>query len=119
MKKIIFIYNADSGFFSQLVDGAHKVLSPKTYSCDLCKLTHGSVGIKKEWKEFLEDLPFELEFLHRNELKKVPELQNLDLPLIALQDGSGTKLVLSAEETGKINDLQTLKKTLMNKINLD
>ena len=33
MDKIIFVYNADSGLVNGLIDWAHKIVSPETYSC--------------------------------------------------------------------------------------
>jgi hypothetical protein len=39
--KLLFVYNADSGLAAALFDSAHKLLSPQTYACNLCALTHG------------------------------------------------------------------------------
>ena len=40
MMKLIFVYNAGSGKLNALFDMAHKIVSPTTYECSLCALTH-------------------------------------------------------------------------------
>jgi len=44
--QIIFVYNADSSLFANITDFAHKIVSPKTYSCNLCKLSYGKFSMK-------------------------------------------------------------------------
>lgn len=68
--RLVFVYNADSGFFNLLSDMAHKFVSPDTYDCQLCMLTHGNLGMREQWKEYLDSLPAALEFLHRDEFLK-------------------------------------------------
>lgn len=65
--KLVFVYNADIGLFNTLTDIAHKLLSPSTYQCNLCSLTHGYFAAREEWATFLHDLEAEIEFLHRDE----------------------------------------------------
>jgi len=65
--KLVFVYNADSGLFNTLTDIAHKLISPDTYQCNLCNLTHGYFAAREEWTSFLHDLDAEIEFLHRDE----------------------------------------------------
>ena len=36
---LLFVYNADSGFFNTLADIGHKLFSPATYPCQLCAIT--------------------------------------------------------------------------------
>ena len=63
---LVFVYNADSGLFNTLTDIAHKIFSPDTYSCNLCMITHDNLSMRSEWKDFIEKLDIELEFLHRD-----------------------------------------------------
>jgi len=35
--RIIFVYNTDDGLFNALMDTAHKIFSPATYECSLCR----------------------------------------------------------------------------------
>lgn len=56
MKTLIFIYKAKSDKISKIIDFAHKIVSPSTYSCDLCSLTYWDFSIKKEWREYVDNL---------------------------------------------------------------
>lgn len=70
VQKLIFIYNADSGFRNMIIDGAHKILSPSTYECKLCEITFGAFAEKNIWKKFREKSAIQMEFLHKDEFKK-------------------------------------------------
>ena len=106
MNTLIFVYNADSGFFNMLTDAVHKTLSPSTYQCSLCQLSYGGVKIKKPWREYLKQLPFNKEFLHRNEFREqYPDCQDAQLPAIFIKTESSCIQLVSAEE---INHQQTL-----------
>jgi hypothetical protein len=39
--QLLFVYDTDGGPFNTMVDNAHEILSPNTYACQLCALTHG------------------------------------------------------------------------------
>ncbi|WP_439883504.1 hypothetical protein ACSX1A_10075 [Pontibacter sp. MBLB2868] len=109
MKQVLFIiYNADKGLFSQLTDFAHKIISPTTYSCSLCALTHGNFSMRQEWADYLSQLPLEVKFVYRNEWEHASLVQNF--PLIALQNGEGKiKILLDALELNQIRTLDGLK----------
>ena len=81
-RKLVFVYNADSGLFNTVSDIAHKILSPKTYACKLCALTHGYFSIRETWVSFLQQLDVECEFLHRDELVKQYGIENTEFPVI-------------------------------------
>ncbi len=66
-QKLIFVYNADSGKLSALFDAGHKIVSPETYKCNLCTLTHGSFTERKAWKAFRESVNLNLKFLRKQE----------------------------------------------------
>ena len=53
--KLILVYNATSSIRSKIMDAAHKFISPSTYNCTLCSLTHDNIGPKGSWKEFLRE----------------------------------------------------------------
>lgn len=85
-EKLVFIYNADSGLFNTLSDMAHKLFSPQTYSCDLCRITHGVFSEREEWRAFIESLPVKCEFMHRDEFhRQYPDKQIEDLPALFLK----------------------------------
>jgi len=109
MNKLIFVYNADAGLFSTLTDFTHKILSPGTYSCNLCKLTYGNFQMKKQWQEYLQRLPIEKEFLHKDEfVKKFSQMADLPLPAILVMKEDTPKVFLSAQDINSQNDLKGL-----------
>jgi hypothetical protein len=68
-QELIFVYNANSDFFSTVTDFAHKILSPATYQCHLCALTFGNFSIKQGWKSFIEGLSLKAILLHKDEFE--------------------------------------------------
>jgi len=90
--KLVFVYNADSGVFNTLTDIAHKLMSPGTYKCNLCSLTHGYFKAREEWMTFLDDLGADIEFLHRDEyLDRYPDAK-VDYPAIFVNSQDELKL---------------------------
>ncbi|MGH1365894.1 MAG: hypothetical protein ACRBF0_20210 [Calditrichia bacterium] len=107
--QLVFVYNADSGLFNTMADIAHKLISPQTYSCNLCALTHTAFGMKDDWRDFLETLNAELEFLHRDEFVKAGGSDSADLPAIFLRKEITFDVWMSAAEINKLEDLESLK----------
>jgi hypothetical protein len=64
--RLVFVYNADSGFANTVMDHLHKKLSPSTYACNLCRLAYPGFAMAPAWKAFLASLPVETEFHHRD-----------------------------------------------------
>lgn len=88
--QLLFVYNADSGLYNTLTDMAHKILSPETYACSLCSITHGVFKERDEWRSFIETLPVACTFLHRDDFhQQYPEMGNLSLPTVLLQSDEG------------------------------
>ena len=67
--KLMFVYNANSGKLSAALDIAHKIISPNTYQCNLCSLTHGTFTERDVWKKFREESDTELVFYHKDEFE--------------------------------------------------
>lgn len=112
MKSLIFVYNADSGLASALFDSAHKLLSPGTYSCNLCALTHHLAGEKQDWKTFLQGAKTEMIFLHRDEWeKRYPKFKKEPLPLIATSENENDlpQISIPAEKMNAMTSLEELK----------
>ena len=117
MPQLIFVYNADSGMFNTLTDIAHKILSPKTYSCQLCSLTHSYFAVKKDWTEFLSGIDAELEFLHKDELvNKYGEIKR-NLPVILTKQDRQLDTWISAEEINQCKSLEALQKLILKRLN--
>ncbi len=109
-KKLLFVYNADSALFNQLGDFIHKIISPKTYPCNLCSLTYSGASMRKDWKEFVNLLPLKNEFLHKDEFFKLfPKKQNITLPAVFLQLNNDMIEFISAKEINHAKTLEELK----------
>ena len=116
-KKLLFVYNADAGLFASLTDFAHKIVSPETYSCNLCKITYGNLTMKKEWKDFLDSLEYEKAFLHRDEfLKEYSQFKGAALPCVFVSDEGGMRQIVSADEINALGDVGGLKNLLGQKL---
>ena len=113
---LLFVYNADSGVFRELKDYVHKAVSPSTYDCPLCALTYGSTGMKKRWKNFLNDLDVRIEFLHRDEMAKKYPAVGVRLPTVFIKSGHSLNLLINAGEIGLCRDLEELMDLLTYKL---
>lgn len=108
-QKLLFIYNADSGIANALIDQGKKYLTPSEYACQLCMVSYGSFGMRKDWKKFTKELPYEIVFLHRNELEESYPSIKTSFPAVILIDRDKTKILLSAEDFKNIASLDDLK----------
>ena len=111
-KQLVFVYNADSGMFNTLTDIAHKVFSPQTYECNLCAISHSFLSERSEWKEFIQDLGVECEFLHRDEFLKKYSSAEKNFPVIfELVDGE-LKPALSTDKINSCKSMDDLKEAI-------
>ncbi len=108
--RLIFVYNADSGRLNSWLDIGHKLLSPDTYSCNLCALTHGLLSEREEWKRYREESADELVFLHRDEFeKRYAKDSEFGYPVILRVNGDGGyEVLMTAEEINGFDELSTL-----------
>ena len=83
---LVFVYNSDSGPISGLLDIGHKILSPDTYQCSLCNLTHDAFSEKDGWKEFRKTVGLPMEFLHRDEFEQKYD-RTFEYPVILRKNG--------------------------------
>ena len=112
MKYLVFVYNADSGLFNTVTDIAHKIISPSTYSCNLCSLTHSYFTVRKEWTDFLSTLDVDLEFLHKDELKNKYGLDDIPLPVILIKHDDKLDVWMSKNDINTCLDVDSLKKQI-------
>ncbi len=107
--KLIIVYNSDGTVASLIKDTAHKLVSPETYPCNLCRLTHPLTSMKGEWRKFIESLPHEVIFSHRDEFRKqYPDQKNVQLPAVFRADASEPQLLISHTEINKAKNLSGL-----------
>jgi hypothetical protein len=92
--KLIFVYNAEAGFLNGMMDSFHKTLSPDTYECALCAITHGFFTMDKGWRAYLKASPMEAAFFHRKDFAQTYPNATVELPAILLdREGALTELV--------------------------
>ena len=113
---LLFVYNADSGVFSELKDYVRKAVLPSTYDCPLCALTYGGTGMKKTWKDFLKTLDLSVEFLHRDEMAKKYPAVGVRLPAVFIKSGKSLNLLINAGDIGLCKDLEELMDLLTYKL---
>ena len=115
-QKIIFVYNAESGIANALLDYGKKYIQPDKYDCQLCMVTYGALGMKKDWKGFVKSLPYPTRFLHKDEFLKQYRNKEITFPTVLLQKDNQLKVLLGAKDFANINNLESLKQTLKQKL---
>lgn len=94
--RLVFIYNADSGRWSAIVDSAKKLLTVN--GCALCSITHGLSGEKSDWKTCRDELGVPIDYVHRDEVDDgLREIVGDQLPAVIAICG-GRKVVLLSPE---------------------
>jgi hypothetical protein len=110
---LVFIFNADSGAINSVKDFFHKMVKPSTYECNLCAVTFGNFGMKKEWAEYISGLEDEvnIEFLHRDEFEEYyPEVKDAKYPSAYIEKPNGLDIFISQEEMNNVESVEELKK---------
>ena len=111
--KITFVYNANSGKVNTWMDIGHKLISPDTYSCNLCSITHGIFTERDEWKKYREECNIDLEFLHKNEFEEKYKDADYEYPIILKSAGGDQfEVLVTTEEINKLDSIEELIKLL-------
>jgi hypothetical protein len=105
---LLFVYNADSGVMNALRDYVHKVVSPATYECNLCALTYGNLGMRREWADLIDGLGVPVGFLHKDELRDGHGVDGVPLPAVLLRRAGGMSVLIPAEEIDGLRSLEEL-----------
>lgn len=113
---LIFVYNADSGFVNTLLDIGHKIVSPQTYACNLCAITHSTFSMRDEWKNFVVGLGVPVEFLHRDELEKQYGLRAPELPAIFRKTDGALEAWIGREEINRCHSLTDLERLINSRL---
>ncbi|MDY8136480.1 GTPase [Aquimarina sp. 2201CG5-10] len=121
-KTLVFVYNAKSGFWNKSIDIAHKIISPSTYSCSLCRLTHGNFSEKKAWKDFRKNTLQDVVFIYKDEyLNKYSryfnEKEELEYPFILQhQKNNEYEVLVTSKELSELSSIDQLILMLRKKI---
>ena len=105
--ELIFIYNAKSGVVNELIDFAHKIVSPETYDCNLCAISYGAFAMKKKWSTYIETLPFKSTFTYKDKFSK-NGYSDIKFPSVFIRSNEKLDEIISATEINEINNLDQL-----------
>jgi len=108
MKSLLFVYNAKSDYWSKKIDFAHKIISPSTYNCDLCALTHGNFGETKIWKNFKEDSGYEMEFIYKDEFHKLYPNIETTFPVVFIKENNNLSVFIERNSFKQIKTIEEL-----------
>ncbi|RMA57685.1 GTPase [Ulvibacter antarcticus] len=109
--KLLFVYNANSGFINAAMDSMHKIASPETYNCKLCALTFGNFSENKEWKAFRETSDIEMVFLHKDEFLKQYRskwLPKYDFPVVLSEENGELQVFMTSEVMEGLENISDL-----------
>ncbi|MEM7086490.1 MAG: GTPase [Bacteroidota bacterium] len=119
--KLIFVYNANSGFLDKILDGAHKIISPSTYDCNLCAITFGAFNEDDLWKAFRENSDLPMEFYHKDEFSKKFKskwLPAFDFPIVLSQNNMKLEVLISSEELENLASSEALIEEIRRRLSL-
>ncbi|WP_291865989.1 GTPase [Maribacter sp.] len=111
MEKLIFVYNANSGWYNSVLDSFHKVVSPNTYACSLCDITYGVFSENELWKNFRESSNIKMEFLHKDEFTKkynISRVALVECPVILKSVKGKLESFITADEINNLKEAQNL-----------
>lgn len=80
-------------------------------------ITYGNLGMKRQWKEFVESLPNKKTFLHKNELlEKYPHTKSIKLPAVFALHNAQLNLLITAKEINSVSEISSLIDLVKNKL---
>ena len=119
---LIFVYNAKSDFLNKAIGFARKILNPSNFDCELCVLTHHTLGERMEWKAFKKESNAHFSFYFIQEFEEKFNL-NEQYPVIYKEsDGELIRIMSSSdiencknitELIARLEDLNTAKNELL------
>lgn len=110
-KKLLFIYNANSGKGNAFLDSMNKIFSAQTYNCKLCELTYGVFTENRAWKRFRKEAEEQFVFLHKDEFAKEYKSKfgyKFTFPIVLIEDENGLEVFISTNKLNKINTVKEL-----------
>ena len=114
--KLVFVYNAEAGLLNGIMDSIHKVVSPSTYTCDLCAITYGLTTMNSEWRAWLEQLDMPAQFFHRADFRKAWPDANMRLPAILMEKDDRLTTLVAADAFEGIKHVDQLIAVLEEKL---
>tara|TARA_R110000868_G_scaffold327313_3_gene588307 strand:+ start:146 stop:520 length:375 start_codon:yes stop_codon:yes gene_type:complete len=119
IKKLIFIYNANSGKRNALLDTVHKLVSPNTYDCNLCDITYGLFTENKAWQKFRRTSKLEMEFLHKDEyLNKYKSKfsYKFTFPIVLAELTDSLSVFITTKELNEYKNVESLMQAIRERV---
>lgn len=116
---MFFVYNVKSDIWNKYLDNLHKIISPATYPCDLCSITHGNFSKKKAWKDFRENSDYGFIFMYKDEFLGAYsnlEDKSFSFPIIFQKQGEKIDLLYDSERLSSLNSAEELIEFLKKKM---
>ncbi len=107
MMELIFVYNANSGRANKMWDAVHKMVSPTTYDCELCTLTHHSFGAHSKWQSFLKEAKVSVKVYYKDQFERTFD-SKMEFPAVLFYENSVVRTILDKKELKHINELEDL-----------
>ena len=115
-KKLVFVYNANSGKTNAVLDYGKKYLNPSEYDCQLCMVSYGPLGMKKDWNKFVQNLPLPTEFLHKDEFEQKHPKLDITYPSLVLMQKDSHEVIMNDKDFDKVKTLDDLKQLTLKSI---
>ena len=114
--ELIFVYNAQKGRLNSLIDYFHKTISPGTYSCNLCAITH-NFKKKRKWKNFIQNFPHKIKFYYKDHLNDL-SLNNYKnkLPCCLVYDDEKYSLLINKTTIDTLKNEEELIELIISKL---
>lgn len=74
----------------------------------MCGLTYGALGVKRAWKDNINSIDFETEFLHKDEFNEKFDFKNAKFPSAYILNSNSLTLLISDKEMNNLKDLDEL-----------
>ena len=108
-RAVLFVYNIDSSVLQSLHEySVSGPAEPKEEICHLSTLTHSPVGMKKEWKRFLKDLPFPSRSMDKKEFSREFGARPITFPVVLFKRGTELLVLARTEEIARCQALADL-----------
>ncbi len=108
-RRLVFVYNADTGLLEAVQHVVWAAARPATYPCRLCLLTYGPLGMRRPWRRFIASLPTPSDFLHADELQaRYPALGPVELPALFEDVGGSLTPLIDAVDMREMASLDAL-----------
>ena len=115
--KLVFVFNADSGKLNAIKDSIKKIFNKAAYECNLCGVAFGTFGMKNDFKNFIQNLDVETDFLHKDEFPgPYPEPEVKEFPCCYLYKNGKMEIFINRDEMDSYQNQEELIEAVKKKV---